>query len=127
MGCSLKDHNPLTSLGEKTTSELIEVFGSIEIREVATNMENTGKIQGFSRRFLEEMAQTLGKAKKWKSFNNVIALLIYGIMMFPNLEDIMDFPTISVFLVKIHVHALLAYMYYSFHIRHEKKIGVIVC
>lgn len=47
LGCSLKDHNPLTSLGEKTTSELMEVAGSLEIREVATNMENKGKFKGF--------------------------------------------------------------------------------
>ena len=67
-----------------------------------------------------------------KSFNNVLALLVYGLVMFPSTENFVDFAAISVFWVvltkdKDPVPALLANVYYTLHMRHEKQRGSIVC
>lgn len=48
-------------------------------------------------------------------------------MLFPNLEDFVDFLGIYFFLAENPTPALLADMYYSFHLGHEKKKGVIIC
>jgi hypothetical protein len=67
-----------------------------------------------------------------KSFNNVIALLVYGLILFPSTENFVDFATISVFLDvlkkdKDPVLALLANVYYTLHMRHEKRGDNIIC
>lgn len=94
---------------------------NLNIREVEPTLKTKEKAQGFSRNFLEVKAQALVKEKKWKLFNDVLALVIYRIVVFSNIDDFVDFSTIGVFLDKNPVHALSTDMYYSPHIRHEKK------
>ncbi|WJX45870.1 hypothetical protein P8452_32719 [Trifolium repens] len=67
-----------------------------------------------------------------KSFNNVLALLVYGLVLFPSSENFVDFSAISVFWAvltkdKDPVPALLADVYYALHVRHDKQGGNIIC
>lgn len=62
----------------------------------------------------------------WNAFNVVFDFLIYGIVLFPNMEDFMDITSIQIFLAKNLVPTLLADTYYSIHVRTPKKKGTIV-
>lgn len=61
-----------------------------------------------------------------------MALLIYRLVIFLNVYDFVDLVAISLFwTVKVkdeyNVLALLANIYHTFHLRHEKKEGLMLC
>ncbi|XP_045802783.1 uncharacterized protein LOC123896441 [Trifolium pratense] len=80
------------------------------------------------RKVLEAKASDLLAKKEWGSFNAILALLVYGLVLFPKVNDSIDMPAIGVFLVGSPVHALLADFHLSLCSRHEKRRGgTIVC
>lgn len=56
----------------------------------------------------------------------MFAFLIYGTVLFPNMEDFMDLASIHIFLSKNMISTLLADTYYSIHVRTQKKKGIIM-
>lgn len=67
------------------------------------------------------------KEDNWKAFNVVLALLIHGIVIFPNIDNFMDQIDLEIFLSGNLVPFLLANIYYSLYERHEKKGGTLLC
>ncbi|XP_050889532.1 uncharacterized protein LOC127094797 [Lathyrus oleraceus] len=70
---------------------------------------------------------TFADVGRWMAFNAILALLIYGIVLFPNIEDFMDLAVIHIFLTKNLVPTFLANTYYSIHVRTQKKKGTVIC
>lgn len=103
LGWYLKDHAPLTGLVEELTPEKVAGTLHLTVREVVPCL---GPI-GFSRKFVEENAQTLKKEEKWEALCVILSLIIYGVIMFPNEDEFIDPPTIIVFLAKNLVPTLL--------------------
>lgn len=63
---------------------------------------------------------------------NVLALLIYGIVLFPNFEGFRDSTAINIFWAiwkekQSLVHPLLTDTFHTLHTRHEKKSGTLIC
>ncbi|XP_020229593.1 uncharacterized protein LOC109810521 [Cajanus cajan] len=64
---------------------------------------------------------------------DVLALIIYGIVLFPNVESFIDFATIDIFLAFKHerkslvLAIILADTYHSLTLRHERRGGMILC
>lgn len=56
----------------------------------------------------------------------MIALSIYEIILFPNLDDFIDMTDIGVFLIKNLVPTLFSYLYYYFSLRNEKNVGIVL-
>ncbi|KAI5396233.1 hypothetical protein KIW84_062439 [Lathyrus oleraceus] len=54
--------------------------------EVEANLETKGNTKGFSLNFLLERAHTLLKAESWDACYSAIALTIYGVVLFPNMD-----------------------------------------
>ncbi|PNX96378.1 ribulose bisphosphate carboxylase small chain 3A [Trifolium pratense] len=132
LGCDLKDCGPYLGLGENPTMEDIAKSLYLPCKEVSSWLETRkddkkNDIKGFSRSVLETKAQALLAKKDWKPFNAVLALLVYGLVLFPNKENFVDFSAIGVFIAKNPVSALLADFYHSLYIRHEKRKGTISC
>lgn len=64
--------------------------------------------------------------KKWETLTDILALVIFGIVLFPNIINFVDSTIISVFwAIKNQevdpVPALLADVYYTLNIHHEKR------
>ncbi|KAK2363603.1 hypothetical protein QL285_088568 [Trifolium repens] len=97
----------------------------LPVKEVSSWLEikNKNNARGFPRQALEAKAQALLAKKDWGPFNAVLALLIYGLVLFPNIEDFVDFPAIGVFIARNPVSALLADFYHSFYTRHENRMA----
>jgi len=83
--------------------------------------------QGLTAKFLYQNASDFAKAKKTNAFKSVLALLIYGLFFFPNMDNFIDLNAIKIFLTKNLVPTLLADTYHSIHYRNSKKGGTIVC
>ncbi|XP_050878039.1 uncharacterized protein LOC127081857 [Lathyrus oleraceus] len=77
--------------------------------------------------FLEDLALKFKKKGNWNAFYAVLALLINGIVLFPNVEKFVDQVAIEVFLSSNPVPFLLADIYHAFHARHEKRGGTLLC
>ncbi|XP_050876346.1 uncharacterized protein LOC127080058 [Lathyrus oleraceus] len=119
------------SLFEGTDDSLpLEVIASalhMDEKEAKANLETKGNTKGFSLSFLLERAHTLLKAESWNACYSAIALAIYGIVLFPNMDGFVDMTAISVFLTGNPVPPLLADVYYYISHRYTKKKGLIAC
>lgn len=62
----------------------------------------------FSRKSLEAKAWASEKEHNWKAFNTVLTLLIYGVVLFQDIDDFIDIPIINIFLAKNPILTLLA-------------------
>ncbi|RDY06359.1 hypothetical protein CR513_09661, partial [Mucuna pruriens] len=70
--------------------------------------------------------------ENWSAFMDTLGLLIYGILLFPQLEDYVDLVAIGVFLAKKNkgenpVMAVLVDTYYSLNQCGERRRGVLRC
>lgn len=59
-------------------------------------------------------------------FSATLALLIYGVVLFPNDDDYINPSIINMFVSRNPVPALVLDVYYCLHARHEKKKGVVL-
>ncbi|XP_050877566.1 uncharacterized protein LOC127081343 [Lathyrus oleraceus] len=96
-------------------------------KEVELNLKPKGGIHGFTSKFLVDKAISFAEAGSWTTFNSNLALLIYGIILFPNIEEFVDLDAIHIFLTQNHIPTLLVDTYYPIHVRTQKKKGTIVC
>ena len=78
------------------------------------------------------MVETLASQGECVSFINVLALLVFGTVLFPNVDGLVDLAAIDAFLAYHHskespIIAVLAYVYDTFDLRCEKSSARIVC
>ena len=83
-------------------------------------------VAGIPRKCLEEKAETLASQGEWVSFINVLALLMFGTILFPNVDGLVDLVAINAFLAYHHrkeslVIAILADAYDTFDLTCEKS------
>ena len=83
--------------------------------------------QGLTAKFLYEKATTFARDQKTDAFESILALLIYGLFLFPNMDNFVDINAIKIFLTKNPVPTLLAETYHSIHYRTLKEGGLILC
>ncbi|AES76253.1 uncharacterized protein [Medicago truncatula] len=84
-------------------------------------------LQGLTAKFLYQKASDFVKAKKTNAFESIFTLLIYGLFLFPNMDNFVDLNAIKIFLAKNPVPTLLANTYHSIHHRNIREGGLIVC
>lgn len=104
----------------------------LDIPDLIQNYKDDGEVHGFYRAYLERKARELAKNKRWEKLLDVLALLIYGLILFPNLEGFIDDDSITVFwatriLDEDYVLALLGGVYYTLEVRYIKNRGLILC
>src|SRR4051812_36306045 len=61
------------------------------------------------------------------AFEEILALLIYGLFLVPNVNDFVDINAIKIFLIGNPVSTLLGDMYFSIHHKNRQGGGIIVC
>ncbi|KAI5395797.1 hypothetical protein KIW84_062108 [Lathyrus oleraceus] len=89
-------------------------------------------IQGLRRSYLEGVARRMAGVERWGSYIDVVALIMFGIVLFPNVSDFVDVAAISIFwavknLEVDPVFALLADVYYTRSIFHSGENGSLRC
>lgn len=127
MGISMKGKVPFADLEERQRHEITTASLHIHKRDMTPNLETKGSTQGFSIKFLVEKALTFVDAKNLEAFNTVVALSIYGIVLFHNIDNFNDISSICIFLTKNPIPTLFVDIYYFLNVMHEKKWGMVLC
>ncbi|KAI5384513.1 hypothetical protein KIW84_071495 [Lathyrus oleraceus] len=123
----MKDKPLFVGTDESLPLEVIANALHMDEKEAKDNLETKGNTKGFSLSFLLERAHAPLKAESWDACYSAIALAIYGIVLFPNMDGFVDMTVICVFLTGNPVPTLLADVYYHISHRYTKKKGSIAC
>jgi len=54
-------------------------------------------VKGFPQGFLEAYLRQLADKEDWETFMDVLAMVIYGVLLFPNVEGFVDYVPVDVF------------------------------
>ncbi|XP_050914687.1 uncharacterized protein LOC127129576 [Lathyrus oleraceus] len=127
LGIRIKNQVPYVRTKELSKYQVLAEGLHIGKKEVKLNLKPKGGIHGFTSKFLVDKAIAFAEAGSWTIFNASLDLLIYGIILFLNMEEFVDLAAIHIFLTQNLVPTLLADTYYSIHVRTHKKKGTIVC
>ncbi|XP_050908884.1 uncharacterized protein LOC127122622 [Lathyrus oleraceus] len=127
MGIKIKNQMPYVRTKELPKYQDIVEALHIGKKEVELNLKPKGGVHGFTSKFLVDKAIAFAEAWSWTAFNAKIALLIYGIVLFLNMEEFVDMASIHIFLTQNPIPTLLVDTYYSIHVRTQKKKGTIIC
>ena len=95
-----------------------------KIVKISTQELDRGKqvengVVGVPRKCLEAKARVLASQNEWAPFMDILALLIFGVVLFPNVDGLVDRAAIDVFLAfydrkESPVVAILADLYDAF-------------
>ncbi|KAI5419035.1 hypothetical protein KIW84_043299 [Lathyrus oleraceus] len=86
----MKDKSLFEGTNESFPLEVIASALHMDEKEAKDNLETKGNTKGFSLSFLLERAHTPLKAESWDACYSAIALAIYGIVLFPNMDGFTD-------------------------------------
>ena len=100
---------------------------SLQRSDVVTNWETRGSVHGIPVKFLFEKAHCFLDTLHLSAFEEVLALLIYMMVLFPNADQLVDVNTIKVFLFHNLVPTLLGDILHSLHARTLKRRGTLMC
>lgn len=121
MGLPMKDKYIFHGLKELLKPEVVATDLHMTKQDVMANVWPKGNTVGLTSKFLMTKVSTFADEENWDPIKVVLTLLIYGVILFPNIIDFVDIPVICVFLTQNVTPTLLAYLYYYLTLRHEKK------
>ncbi|KAI5384652.1 hypothetical protein KIW84_071600 [Lathyrus oleraceus] len=127
VGIPILDQLPFNGLESIPTSQRIADMLHIDESLVKAHMTTKGGIQGLPSEFLIAQATVYGKAMSEDTFEAIFVLLIYGLVLFPNIDKFVDVNAIRIFSTLNPVPTLLGDTYFSLHLRNAKGGGAIVC
>ena len=91
------------------TLEHFDIFGDKFLKKEEGKF--WGTTHGFALKFLERKIREVAKKGNWVAFNAIMVVMIYGIVLVPNIENCVDFAAICFFMNKNHVPTLFADTY----------------
>ncbi|KEH22416.1 transmembrane protein, putative [Medicago truncatula] len=107
------DKVPFSGLEETPKHSTIATALHLETDEVKAHLITRGKFLGFSTDFLYERTTFFDKMGVAYAFNSILALLIYGLVLFPSLDNFVDIKAIQIFLSRNPVPTLLENLLWS--------------
>jgi hypothetical protein len=128
VGLPVLNEVPFSGLEEPPKAKAIADSLHLKLTDVMSNLTTKGKekILGLTYGFLIGKAYTCANACNIRAFESMLALLIYGLVLFPNVEGFVDGNAIQIFITKNPVPTLLGDIYHSLHYRTEKQDGTIL-
>jgi len=119
LGCPLGGRKPYMFSGFYPSMSRIAEIVRILARELDRVKQSNNGVVGIPRRCLEEKPKGLANQSKWPPFIDILALLIFKVVLFPNMDGLVDLAAIDAFLgfhnsKESPVVALLADMYDTF-------------
>ena len=95
--------------------------------DVMTNWETRSGVRGFLAKFLLEKAQDCWNTLDLQAFEEILALLIYGMVLFPNPDQLIDVNAVKIFMSRNPMHTLLGDILHSLHSRTIRKREELMC
>src|SRR3954466_1570519 len=127
LGIPVSDKIPFNGLEAIPKSPAIQASIHLKKSEVESNWITKGNLPGLTSHFLIKKAFDFIETGSMIAFEAILALLIYGLVLFPNIDNFVDINAIKIFLIGNPVPTLLGDMYFSVHHRNRQGGGIIVC
>ncbi|KAL5158991.1 hypothetical protein HKD37_15G043359 [Glycine soja] len=132
LGCPLGGRKPYLFSGFLPSLSKIAAVVGDSAKELDRMKQTRNGVVGLPRKYLEGKARDMASQEKWGPFADILALLIFGIVLFPNVDGLVDLAAIDAFLAYHHskespVVAILADLFDTFDRRCEKNSARIVC
>ncbi|XP_050893613.1 uncharacterized protein LOC127100451 [Lathyrus oleraceus] len=127
IGLLIQDQVPFFGLEEILKHQDIAEATHLKMSEIKANLSTKGGILGFPAKFFIEEARYFASMNSMDAFEAILEFLIYGLFLFPNIDDFVDINAIKIFLIGNPIPTLLANVYHSVHLRNFHKGGMITC
>ncbi|XP_050889218.1 uncharacterized protein LOC127094425 [Lathyrus oleraceus] len=119
-------------MGKKVKPKELAVTLGIPTEDLLSHYKEDRDIQGLKRSYMEGVARRIAGAERWRSYIDVLGLIMFGIVLFPNVSEIVDVATINIFwavknLEVDPVPTLLVDVYYTMNTFHSKDSGSFCC
>jgi len=126
LGCPLEGRKPYIFSGFYPSMPRIDKTVRILAQELDRVKQNRNGVISIPRKYLEERAKALAGQNEWLFFINILALLIFRVVLFPNVDGLVDLAAINTFLAFHHnkespVVTILADIYDTFDWRCERS------
>ncbi|KAH1198361.1 hypothetical protein GmHk_18G051961 [Glycine max] len=131
LGCPLGGRNPYLFSGFLPSLSKIAIVVRDLLRELDRVKQTRKSVVGLPQKYLEGKARDMANQEEWVPFMDVLALLIFGVVLFPNVDGLVDLAAIDAFLAYHHskespVVAILANLFDTFDRRCEKSSARII-
>ncbi|KAH1189524.1 hypothetical protein GmHk_20G057275 [Glycine max] len=131
LGCPLGGRKPYLFSGFLPSLSKIAAVVGDSARELDRMKQTRNGVVGLPRKYLEGKARDMANQEEWVPFADILALLIFGVVLFPNVDGLVDLAAIDVFLAYHHskespMVAILADLFDTFDQRCEKNSAQIV-
>ena len=83
--------------------------------------------KGFLAKFLIDQAQQFWDNLDFQAFEDILELLIYGLVLFPNSNSFVDVNTVKIFMSHNPVPTLLGDILHALYARNARKWGTLMC
>src|SRR4051812_18879151 len=127
IGIPVYAQDPYSGLEKNPDDIIIAATTPLNVVDIRTHMVSRGGIQGLPSKFLFDQARYFIGIQDMSAFEEILALLIYGLFLFPNINDFVDINAIKIFLIGNPVPTFLADAYHSVHSRNLQRGGLITC
>ncbi|KAH1232798.1 hypothetical protein GmHk_09G025373 [Glycine max] len=132
LGCPLGGRKPYMFSGFLPSLSKIAVVVGDSAKELDRMKQTQNGVVGLPQKYLEGKARDMASQEKWGPFADTLALLIFGVVLFLNVDGLVDLAAIDAFLAYHHskespVVAILADLFDTFDRRCEKNSARIVC
>ncbi|XP_058775494.1 uncharacterized protein LOC131649753 [Vicia villosa] len=118
---------PFTGLENIPKPEVIAAALHLKKSEIEGNWETRSGVKGFLAKFLIDKARLFSDSMSYHAFEDILAFLIYGLVLFPNPDQFIDVHAIKIFLTRNPVPTLLGDILHSLHTCTMKKRGTLMC
>jgi len=115
-------------------SSIVTLVGILKVHPIGleSKLITKGNSKGISQGYLEWCLWQLVEEGIEETFMDVLALTLYKVMLFPNMENIVDHTAINVFVayknyLESLVNAIIANVYGSLNLCYELKKKKILC
>ena len=127
LGIPILDQTPFSGLEKIPKSEEVAAALHMTKSDIETNWVTRSGVKGLLAKFLINKAREFLKVMNVHAFEDVLALLIYGLVLFPNPDQFVDMNAIKIFLTHNPVPTLLGDILHSLHTRTMKRQGTLMC
>ncbi|KEH16811.1 hypothetical protein MTR_0089s0070 [Medicago truncatula] len=121
----IAEKTPFTGPGASLAPLVIAKDLYLKTSDVSKHLTTKSHIRGITSKYLLEQANL--KTTCQDTLEAILALLIYGLILFPNLDNFVDMNAIEIFHSRNPVPTLLADTYHAIHDQTLKGRGYILC
>ncbi|KAI5393370.1 hypothetical protein KIW84_060484 [Lathyrus oleraceus] len=126
LGVPIQHQVPFLDVPKEVDFRVIVRALHLSIRDISDSWKTNGDAVGMPLKFLLRVARGEAEKGNWEAFHAQLAVMIYGIVLFPSMPNFVDYAAVCIFIGRNPVPTLLADTYYAIHSRHGKG-GALRC